>query len=281
MENKKGKYPEKYEDLKNNDYEVYPLKIDNSKLNEIQKPVLCDIPHLILINGRVKAGKSVLCSNLYLSPRFYGNDFQVKILVSPSAYNDATNSHMIKEFDFIFTEYSDELIDELIDMIEKDESDDRYLIIFDDIVGTHAGSRRGKADKITQLSTLYRHIGNGNKEGKLSICLCVQYFKHITPILRNQASGVYICGEYTDKELKKIADAYGFFGGSEKRFLELHKEARQKPHDFLFLNVNKMEARRNHTHLLWDYKSHIEGMNKTKEKTIEEKVETIKENIKE
>ena len=243
---------QKYEDIK--DLKVYPLKIDETKLNETKKHPLCDIPHLILIVGRVKAGKSVLASNLYLNPSFYKNDFQVKILISPSAYNDTMNQHLINEFDYVFTEYNDDLIDELIDMIEKDTSDDKYLILFDDIIGTTAGSRRGKADKITQLSTLYRHIGNGTHEGKLSLCLCVQYFKHITPILRNQASGVYICGSYTDKELKKIAEAYDFFGGGEKEFINLYKKARIEPHDFLFLNCHSMQARRNHNILLWDYK---------------------------
>lgn len=244
-----NKTPQKYNDLK-----ILPLNIDTSKLNEIEKYPLCDIPHLLLLVGRVKSGKSVLINNLYLNKNMYGNDFQVKILVSPSAYNDAMNKHLIKEFDYIFTEYSDDLIDELIEMIEKDNTSDKYLLVFDDIVGTTAGSRRGRADKITSLSTLYRHLGNKQHEGKLSICIATQYFKHLTPILRNQASGIYICGSWTDKELKKIAETYDFFGGSEKAFIDLYKKARQNPHDFLFLNCHSMEARRCHNELLWSYK---------------------------
>jgi hypothetical protein len=242
---------------KKEDYKIYPLNVDLSKLNEVEKYPLCDVPHLILINGRVKAGKSVIINNLYLN--YYKNDFECKILISPSAYNDAMNQHLLKEFDFIFTEYSDDLIDELLEMIKKDTSDDRFLLVLDDIVGSNAGSRRGKADKITSLSTIYRHLGNEEKEGKLSICIATQYFKHITPILRNQASGVYICGHYTDNELKKIAEAYAFFGGSEKDFIQLFRKAKQEPHDFLFLNVNSMEARRNHDEILWTYDDFIKG----------------------
>jgi hypothetical protein len=267
-----SKNPEKYKDLK-----ILPLNIDTSKLNEIEKYPLCDIPHLLLLVGRVKSGKSVLINNLYLNKNMYGDDFQVKILVSPSAYNDAMNKHLIKDFDYIFTEYSDDLVEELIELIEKDNSDDKYLLVFDDIVGTNAGSKRGKADKITSLSTLYRHLGNGDKEGKLSICIAVQYFKHITPILRNQCSGVYVCGSWTDKELKKVAESYDFFGGSEKAFIELYKKARQNPHDFLFLNVNSMEARRNHTELLWSYKDNFKNDNPD-EKEKKEKNEKDKNN---
>lgn len=260
--------PEKYEDLS-----IYPLKIDTSKLNETAKYPLCNIPHLILVVGRVKAGKSVLVSNLYLSKRIYGDDFDVKILVSPSAHNDTMNQHLVKEFDYIFTEYTDSLLDELIEMVENDKSDDRYLIVFDDIIGTNAGSRRGKSDKLTSLSTMYRHIGNESKEGKLSICITTQYFKHITPILRNQCSGVYICGAFSPKELNKISEAYSFFGGSEKGFIELYKEARKNPYDFLFLNCHSMEARRNHKDLLWSYSNQFKKEDKPNIKMVIDKVE--------
>jgi hypothetical protein len=248
--------------MDNKELKIYPVKVDRGKLNEISKYPLCDIPSLILIVGRVKAGKSVLLNNLCLRPEFYGNDYQIRIFISPSAYNDAINKHIVDNFDFVFTEYSDELIDELIEMIEKDETPDRYLIVFDDIVGTNAGSRRGKADKITTLSTLYRHIGNKDIEGKLSIIITTQYFKHITPILRNQCSGVYICGEFSKKELAKIAEAYSFFGGGDEEFINLYNMARETPHDILFLNVNSMEARQNHNKILWSHKEHIEKRNK-------------------
>lgn len=251
--------PEKYKDINNGkDLKIYPLKIDKHKLGEISKYPLCDIPHLILLIGRVKAGKTAIINNLYLSSRMYGNDFQIKILVSPSAYNDAQNQHLINNFDFIFTEYNDDLLEELIDMIKEDESDDKYLIVFDDIVGQNMGDKKsGKTDAITSLSTLYRHVGNEKVEGKLSICIAVQYFKHINPILRNQASGIYICGHYTDTELKKIAEAYAFFGGSDNEFKKLYKKCKKDTYDFLFLNVNSMEARRNHDEILWCYKDYI------------------------
>ena len=245
---KTKKMAETYKDLT-----IYPLNIDTSKLNEIDKYPLCSLPHLILLVGRVKSGKSSILNSLYLSEHFYSNDFEVKILVSPSAYNDPMNQHILEYFDYIFTEYSDELIDELLEIIKKDKSEDRYILVFDDMVGTGVGSKRGKGDRISQLSTMYRHVGNETNEGKLSICIAVQYFKYITPILRNQCSGIYICGSFTDRELGKIAEAYAFFGNSEKRFLELYREARKKPFDFLFLNVHSLEARQNHDKILWSY----------------------------
>jgi hypothetical protein len=248
------------------DLTVYPVNIDMTRLGEIKKDShLCSIPHLILIVGRVKAGKSTLLNNLYLSENFYKNDYQVKILISPSAHNDVMYQHMINEFDYVFTEYTDELIDELLDIINSDDSKDKYLIIFDDIVGSSVGSKKGKPDRITQLSTMYRHVGNENSEGKLSIVITTQYFKYITPILRNQCSGVYICGSFSDSELNKISEAYEFFGGSKKAFINLHKQSRQGPFDFLFLNVHSMLALRNHTDVLWSYEDSIKSFNKDNE----------------
>ena len=142
-------------------------------------------------------------------------------------------------------------------MINDDKTHDKYLIIFDDIVGSTVGSKKGKPDKITALSTKYRHIGNEHTEGKLSIVITTQYFKYITPILRNQASGVYIMGAFSETELKKIAEAYEFFGGSKDKFLDLHKSARQGEFDFLFLNAHTFEAYQNHEKKLWSMKDDL------------------------
>ena len=63
------------------DLKVYPVNIDEDQLNVINKYPLLPIPFFLVILGRVKAGKSTLLNSLTLSPRFYGDDFQVKILI--------------------------------------------------------------------------------------------------------------------------------------------------------------------------------------------------------
>jgi hypothetical protein len=257
---------------KKRDLKVYPLNIDTSRVGEIYKGgVICNLPHLILVVGRVRAGKTVLLNNLYLNPNFYADDFKVKILISPSCYNDVMYQHMVEHFDFVFDEYSDSLIDELLNMINEDETDDKYLIIFDDIVGSTVGSKKGKPDKITALSTKFRHIGNKHTEGKLSLVITTQYFKYITPILRTQASGVYIMGAFSETELKKISEAYEFFGGSKHKFLELHKTARKGEFDFLFLNCHDFEAYQNHENKLWSMKDSYNNIDETKQKKTKQK----------
>ena len=69
---------------KKEDLSIYPVKIDETNLNVVNKYPLLPIPFFLTILGRVKAGKSTLLNSLCLSPRFYGDDFQIKILISPS-----------------------------------------------------------------------------------------------------------------------------------------------------------------------------------------------------
>lgn len=233
------------------DLTVYPVKVDDSKLNVIDKYPLAPIPFLICVIGRVKSGKSVLLSSLSLSPRMYGDDFQVKIFISSTAKNDPVNSHIVENFDYVFEEYSTELMKEIVDMIEKDDSGARFLLVLDDIIGDLEQKKTGKVDYLSSLATKYRHVGNGEQEGKLSIIITTQYFKFLTPIMRNNCSAYYLMGRFSKNELNKMAEGLSFFGGDEKEFLKLFERSKQKPYDFLFLNVSSLEARRNHDEILW------------------------------
>jgi len=237
------------------DLSIYPIKIDDDKLNNggdgnhypLNNPV-----HLHLICGRVKSGKSLLMNNLYLSGRFYGDEYKTKILISSTAHNDAINKYMLQDFDFIFTDYTDDLLEEILDIIKQDEGDGRFLIIFDDMINSGQNFKRaGKTDLLTQIITTYRHIGNGEFEGKLAICMAVQYFKHLSPIARNNCSGYYIMGHFPENEIKKMSEALSIFGRDNKGFIDIYNKSRQQPYDFLYLSVEHMEARRNHDDLLW------------------------------
>jgi len=233
---------------KSKDLTVYPVVIDEDKLNVKDKYPLLPIPFFMTVLGRVKAGKSTLLNSLCLSPRFYGDDFNIRILISPTAKGDPAMAHMVEHFEFVFDSYSDSLLAEIIEMIENDEHENRYLLVLDDaITSNFKQSKNGKVDEFSALVTKYRHITNQKtgKEGMLSIILTLQYFKFMSVITRTMSMGLIICGELSDSELKKISEAYDFFGGNSKRFLELYRKCRRDPFDFCFLNVDAMEMRRN------------------------------------
>ena len=250
------------------DLTVYPVKIDDENMDIVDKYPLPPIPFFLVILGRVKAGKSNLLNNLTLSPRFYGNDFQIKILISPTLH-DPINKNMVEQFDFVFEEYSEPLLNEIIDKIENDENDNRYLLVLDDAITTSfKQSKNGKVDAFSSLVTRYRHISNlhSGKESRLSIILTLQYFKFLTPITRTMAMGLCICGELSDLELKKISESYDFFGGNSKRFLELYKKTKREPFDFCFLNVDSMEMRRNFDEIVYSKKDELEKEKKELER---------------
>jgi len=250
---KKGK-KDKESKIKERDLKIYPIKIEDDKKNEGEnKYPLCSSVHLLLVVGRVKAGKSLLINNLYLSERFYKNDFQTRILISSTSYNDAINKYMLDEFDFIFDTYSDHLLEQLIELVQADEGNGRWLILLDDIIGDVKFSR-GKVDAISALASKFRHIGNGEVEGKLSICITTQYFKYISTILRNNATGYYLMGSFPEMEMKKISEALSFFGNGDKNFMEIFRRSRKEEYDFLFCSVEELEARRNHEDLIWSKK---------------------------
>lgn len=252
---KKKKPKEKMKPNENRDLNIYPIKIEDDKLNEGEdKYPLSGAVHLHLIIGRVKSGKSLLINNLYLSERFYKDDFETRILISSTAHNDAINKYMIDEFDFVFTEFSEELIDSIIKLIEADEGPGRWLILLDDIIGDVKFSRGGRVDAISALASKFRHIGNGEIEGKLSVCITTQYFKYISTILRNNATAYYIMGSFPEAEMKKIAEALSFFGNGDKQFMEIFRRSRKEEFDFLFCSVENLECRRNHDDLIWSQK---------------------------
>jgi hypothetical protein len=260
---KKDKKDKKKKDKSKEDLKVYPIKIDDSKLNNggdgnnypLNNPV-----HLHLLCGRVKSGKSVLLNNLYLSSRFFGDEYKTKILISTTAHNDAVNKFMLEDFDFVFTDYTDDLLNEIMDIIKNDEGEGRFLIIFDDIINSSQNFKRtGKTDLLTQIITTYRHIGNGEFEGKLAIAIAVQYFKYLSPIARNNCSGYYIMGHFPESEVKKMSEALSIFGRDNKGFIKIYNNSRKEAFDFLYLSVEHMEARRNHEHLLWSDKDGFTG----------------------
>lgn len=253
-----------------NDYKVYPIKIDEDKLGESKRDIIPDLVHFNVLLGKIRSGKSVLLQNLYLSPRFFGSDYQVKILISPSIHNDVQMQYMVENFDYVFDEYSEDLLDTILDMIKNDEDDNRYVMVLDDIMGDKGFvmKKQGKQDAFSSMITKFRHIGSEElgTEGRLAICLTAQLYRFLTPTIRQNIQGFHIMGSFPESELKKIAEDYSFIGGSEKEFMNIFNQSRQKPFDFLYINVPRLEAYRNYDELIWssemNQKKNVEDLDK-------------------
>ena len=254
---------------KNKDLKIYPLKIEEDKLGEEDRDILGNAVHLNVFLGRIRSGKTTALSSLYLSPRFWGDTFDVRILISSSAENDVTMKYLNEEFEYTFDEFSFELLDTIIDMVKNDTQPHRYLLVLDDIMADEGFKQKrvGVLDPFSRLITKFRHIGQdelGN-EGRLSICLCLQRYKFLNATIRQNIQGFHIMGSFPQAELKKIAEDYSFIGGDDKEFMNIFSRSRKEPFDFLYINVPKLEAYRNYEEKLWDGKD-IE--NKIEDDTI-------------
>ena len=229
-------------------YQILPLKkLDKDEVGEVDFDILPNHPFLAYVIGAVKSGKSLFMANLFFNPNFpYKELFDVKILISNTAYNDKIMKPILEQFDFVFTDYNDALMEEIIQMVQDDDSNSKYLLVLEDIIGNVNVKRAGSSiDALTGLTTKYRHIGNEEQEGKLSICIISQYFKYLNAIQRINASAYFLMGNSPEIELKKMSQELSVFGGSEKEFIRLYHESKQEPFDFAFLNIQDLTMRRN------------------------------------
>ena len=237
-------------------FQILPLKkLDKEEVGEVDFEILPNAPFLAYVIGAVKSGKSLFMANLFFNPNFpYKELFDVKILISNTAYNDKIMKPILEQFDFVFTDYNDSLLEEIIQMVEDDQSNSKYLLVLEDIIGNVNVKRAGGTiDALTGLTTKYRHIGNEEQEGKISICIISQYFKYLNAIQRINASAYFLMGNSPEIELKKMSQELSVFGGSEKEFINIYKQSKQEPFDFCFLNIQDLTARRNFEEQpLWD-----------------------------
>ena len=238
------------------DFKILSLKkLDKEEVGEVDFDILPNVPFLAYVIGAVKSGKSLFMANLFFNPNFpYKDTFDIKILISNTAYNDKIMKPILEQFDFVFTDYTDALLEEIITMVEDDQSNSKYLLVLEDIIGNVNVKRTGgKVDTLTGLTTRYRHIGNEEQEGKISICIISQYFKYLNAIQRINASAYFLMGNSPEIELKKMSQELSVFGGSEKEFIDIYKKSKQEPFDFCFLNIQDLTARRNFEEkALWD-----------------------------
>ena len=128
----------------------------------------------------------------------------------------------------IVTEYSDDLILNIVDNVEKDPAErENILIVLDDVTG--AVPQRAE---IFKLFTRIRHLN-------ISILFVVHKFNtYIPTMVRLNVNAVILLKGLTNKEAKFIADEYSHVTeGDEEKFLEAYDYATKDKFNFLFVNL--------------------------------------------
>ena len=261
------------------DLEIKPIEIDESKFNKVDfEPFV--FPSLVVGLGKVASGKTTFMANMVriLEPVFKGNI----ILFAPTLQNDPILDKLIEDDEILeyFDSYSNATLNRVLEVIAETEEDQKYLIIFDDILGSLPRANSRDAKWFDKFISTYRHGGGVCGEGQVSLMFFVQYFNSLTPVLRTNASYYVLLGQQGEKQLKKLSEElHSACGDNEEDFMRVYQEAKQKPYDFLMLDFRKLRAFRNLTDLL--YSKHDEKNEKKidlpKDKKTEEKPQTNKD----
>lgn len=228
--------------LKNQEELKQPLSHD---VNEILPDVE---PHTIIsLIGTTNSGKSVLINNIVF--KWYLDIFDSIILISPSALVDRSmwafrQSPKVN----IFTEYNDDIINELIDFQQVEEEDEledqaRILLIMDDCSNPQGASNHKSA--ISLLSQRHRHIST-------TIIFSCQNYKHLSHSIRSNTKYWIIKSTPNQKELDKISDELTMFGGSKNLKSMYDYSLKDNRYSFLYLDIPNGKAYKEFSEILYD-----------------------------
>lgn len=247
------------------DMTIYPIKDDPTKpiYREVGEPLLRP-PFTYAFVGFRGSSKTTTLMNLMLRPYpFYGASDKVDkkdpltmpvfdniFVISPTIGLDSTSKPLLKIVppENIFTDYSDEMIDQIL-LYQKNQEPPREktLIICDDILGL-GGRGLGPNSKIYRLPAVLRHYD-------CSVCYLVQILRgggSLPPITRNNIEGWFLYKNPNSKEIDKMGEEFGAFGGKEN-FFRLYRDAvMEKPYSFLFLDSRKYLAYQNLQEKMWE-----------------------------
>ena len=191
--------------------EVKPIPLNRDEFHETELSMF-QFPSLICGIGSVRSGKTTTMIRLVeqFKPIFGDN----VILFSPTFKNDVYSKYTEDKELFLetFDEVNNEILQKVLNIIKDDEEvkkhNERYLLVFDDIVGLLPNFHLSKDHKWwSNFITTYRHGGQKEGvEGSISIIILTQYYKDLSPVLRLNCSYYMFLGAHSNKQLKYYAE---------------------------------------------------------------------------
>ena len=234
-----------------NSLKIEPVKIDESKLNVVDHGYF-KFPSLHLVIGKVASGKSTFINNLIskiFNPVFKDN----VILFSSTAGNDPILKELIdnKKIFFHFPTYNQQTLETVLDMIrDEDGSNDRYLIVFDDLANIIPKTMSKDGQYFNNFIANFRHIC---QEGKISIIITTQKYTTINSFIRSNSHYVYLLGRASQKELKTYSEELNAItDGTEEKFLECYRQCKSDKYDIMLLDFINLRVMKNLDELVHD-----------------------------
>jgi len=241
--------------MSNPDFKIKPVDVETDGFNE-EEYGMFQFPSLGVGIGHVAAGKSTLMYNLIdkLDPVFQGN----VIIWSPTIMNDPIGKKLEEREMYLehFEEYSNANLQAVLNVIsQQDDKKEKYLLVFDDILGMLPKNMMSKDHKyFSSFISTYRHGGGIAGEGQISLLFFTQYYKDLSPVLRSNATYYFFLGSHSEKHINQYSEELNAITeGSSDKFLELWNRAKgSNRYDFLTLDMRKLKAYKNLDEKLYD-----------------------------
>ena len=249
---------------KKTDFTIKPVEVETDGFNEEDFGIF-QFPSLGIGIGHVAAGKSTLMYNLIemLEPVFKGN----VIIWSPTIMNDPIGKKLEDEEMYLehFEEYSNETLQSVLQVIaNQDDDKEKYLLVFDDILGLLPKNMMSADHKyFSHFISTYRHGGGIAGEGQISLLFFTQYYKDLSPVLRANSTYYFFLGAHSEKHISQYSEELNAITeGSSEKFIETWEKAKGgNRYDFLTLDMRKLRAYKNLTEKLLD-REDTEGSSK-------------------
>lgn len=187
---------------------------------------------LVLMLAKVKSGKSTCISNYLLrqEPGWYQaqDRFDRTYIISNTIANDITSRYLKKAFD-CYDYYDDSIVDGIVEQQKQYEKEDMpdICLVCDDCLGS---IKKSDSSAISRIASRFRHFNI-----RLMI-VSSQNIKSVSPVVRQNATNIWIGKTSNGAELRKISEEYGDNFGGYSKFMKIYEKATENDYDFLHLD---------------------------------------------
>ena len=208
------------------------------------------------------SGKSNFISNLLLRDDFFKDLFEGGLyIISPTIMNDLTSCHLRDYADFTETQYSEELVGSLFQMLMDTPNDEKALscLLLDDCLGS------------IKMNSICNRVASTCRHNRQLVIFSLQAIKNGLPSsIRSNISHTITFYQPSSKQLADVVELHSMMGG-EENFLKCYNEATAEKYGFLLSDFRDMKLWRwggqtNEPELVWSrYDENGDIINPTKQ----------------
>ena len=193
------------------------------------------------------SGKSNFISNLLLRDDFFKDLFEGGLyIISPTIMNDLTSCHLRDYADFTETQYSEELVGSLFQMLMDTPNDEKALscLLLDDCLGS------------IKMNSICNRVASTCRHNRQLVIFSLQAIKNGLPSsIRSNISHTITFYQPSSKQLADVVELHSMMGG-EENFLKCYNEATAEKYGFLFSDFRDMKlwkwgGQTNEPELVW------------------------------